>query len=215
MDMFGKKPTMKDQVRNNDRQLRKAGRDVERDRRELEQEEKKLEAEIKKLAKSPGNKDAVRVLAKQLVMVRKQKSRSYAAASRITGISCQQKAMGANMKLADSMQAATKTMASMNSLMKPEDVAQNMRNFEKAAAQLNMSEEVVNDTLDDILNESGDEEEGDAIVNQVLEEIGIEMGSAVRGAPAPSQQTLGDTEKSSSSMTDDQLMESLAKLRAM
>ena len=37
----------------------------------------------------------------------------------------------------------------------------------------------MNDTLDDILNESGDEEESDVIVNQVLEEIGIEIGSKV------------------------------------
>lgn len=37
----------------------------------------------------------------------------------------------------------------------------------------------VNDTLDDILNASGDEEESDAIVNQVLDEIGIEIGSKV------------------------------------
>jgi hypothetical protein len=33
--------------------------------------------------------------------------------------------------------------------------------------------------LDDILNESGDEEEGDAIVNQVLDEIGIEISGKV------------------------------------
>jgi charged multivesicular body protein 2B len=38
---------------------------------------------------------------------------------------------------------------------------------------------LVNDTLDDILNESGDEEEGDAIVNQVLDEIGIEISGKV------------------------------------
>ena len=50
--------------------------------------------------------------------------------------------MGANVKLADSMSAATKTMTSMNQLLKPQDVAQNMQNFEKAAAQLNMSEEI-------------------------------------------------------------------------
>lgn len=211
MSLFGKKPNVKDQMRANDRQLKKAGRDVERDRRELEREEKKLEAEIKKMAKSPGNQEAVKVLAKQLVAIRKQKTRTYAASSRITGISCQQKAMGANVKLAESMGAATKTMANMNALLKPQEVAQNMRNFEKAAAQLNMSEEVVNDTLDDILNESGDEEEGDAIVNQVLEEIGIEMGSKVRGAPAPASDSLADK---SSSMTDDELMASLAKLRA-
>ena len=38
----------------------------------------------------------------------------------------------------------------------------------------------VNDTLDDILDESGDEEEQDAIVNQVLDEIGIEISGKVR-----------------------------------
>jgi len=38
----------------------------------------------------------------------------------------------------------------------------------------------VNDTMDDILNESGDEEESDQIVNQVLDEIGIEIAGKVR-----------------------------------
>lgn len=38
---------------------------------------------------------------------------------------------------------------------------------------------VVNDTLDDILAESGDEEESDKIVTQVLDEIGIEISGKV------------------------------------
>lgn len=37
----------------------------------------------------------------------------------------------------------------------------------------------VNDTLDDMLAESGDEEESDQIVSQVLDEIGIEMSGKV------------------------------------
>lgn len=41
----------------------------------------------------------------------------------------------------------------------------------------------VNDTLDDMLDESGDEEESDFIVNQVLDEIGIEMSGKVRSMP--------------------------------
>jgi len=38
---------------------------------------------------------------------------------------------------------------------------------------------VVNDSLDDILDESGDEEEQDAVVSQVLDEIGIEISGKV------------------------------------
>ena len=41
---------------------------------------------------------------------------------------------------------------------------------------------VVNETLDSILDESGDEEEQEAVVNQVLDEIGIEISGKVRGA---------------------------------
>merc|ERR1711973_16731 len=69
MDIFRKKPTVKEQMKENDKALRKVTRDVERDRRELEREEKKLEAEIKKAAKT-GNKQAATVLAKQLINVR-------------------------------------------------------------------------------------------------------------------------------------------------
>ena len=38
---------------------------------------------------------------------------------------------------------------------------------------------IVNDALDEIFDESGDEEEQDAIVNQVLDEIGIEISGKV------------------------------------
>ena len=41
---------------------------------------------------------------------------------------------------------------------------------------------VVNETLDSILDESGDEEEQEAVVNQVLDEIGIEISGKVREA---------------------------------
>lgn len=49
----------------------------------------------------------------------------------------------------------------------------------KFSALIKKSIVSVNDTLDDMLNESGDEEEGDHIINQVLDEIGIEMSGKV------------------------------------
>ena len=45
---------------------------------------------------------------------------------------------------------------------------------------MNMTEETMNDALDDILAESGDEEEEESIVTQVLDEIGIEISGKVR-----------------------------------
>lgn len=42
---------------------------------------------------------------------------------------------------------------------------------------------LVNDTLDEIFDESGDEEECQDIVSQVLDEIGIEISGKVRQFP--------------------------------
>ena len=96
----------------------------------------------------------------------------------------------------------------MNKVMDPQKVAGTMRDFAMArymyknnvytinvpthntvsaqhslssfSERMNMTEETMNDALDDILAESGDEEEEESIVNQVLDEIGIEISGKVR-----------------------------------
>lgn len=155
------------------------------------------EQEIKKLAKE-GNNDGCRILAKQLVQLRKQKQRSYAAGSKVQGIAFQNKAMGANVKLAEAMGTAGKTMSDMNKIMKPEQIAATVNAFSKENMKMEMTDEMstfsvfyfwfdvfifllvlVNDTLDDMLSESGDEEESDNIITQVLDEIGIEISGKV------------------------------------
>nr|CAI5845909.1 unnamed protein product [Callosobruchus analis] len=208
---FWSTPDPKDEQREIDRSLRKAGRDIERDRRQLERDEKKLELEIKKLAKE-GNTEGCRLLAKQLVQLRKQKQRSYAASSKVTGIGYQNKAMGANMKLADAMGTAGKTMADMNRIMKPEQIAATVNAFSRENMKMEMTDEMINDTLDDMLTESGDEEESDNIITQVLDEIGIEISGKMAGAPMPESGKVGESSKSKG-LTDDEIEAQLSKLR--
>ncbi|XP_075161924.1 charged multivesicular body protein 2b [Haematobia irritans] len=206
-NIFGKKPTVKEQQRENDRNLRKATRDIERERRKLEEEEKKLEQEIKKNA-AQGNKDACRILAKQLIEIRKQKARTYAANSKITSIGYQNKNMGANIALTNAMSSTAETMSNMNKIMKPEAIAANVRNFQQANMKMEMTDEMINDTLDDMLTESGDEEESNAIVNQVLDEIGIEISGKMSTIPSTGMGELEDQR------TDKDIAAQLAKLRS-
>lgn len=77
-------------IRQQNRDLRRAQRDVERSRTDLERQEKQLELDIKKAAKQ-GNKQVCAVLAKQLVQLRKQKTRMYTAGSQIGSIGAQSK----------------------------------------------------------------------------------------------------------------------------
>ncbi|KAL8584367.1 hypothetical protein ACOMHN_031987 [Nucella lapillus] len=207
---FSKKPTVEQQIRQNDRVLRRQQRDLNRDRGAMDREEKKLEMEIKKAAKQ-GNRQAATVLAKQLVAVRKQKTKSFAAGSKIQSIGHQQKVMHSNMKMANAMGSTTKTMVEMNKVMDPQKTLQTMQDFEKESTKMAMSEEMIDDTLDDILAESGDEEEQDSIVAQVLDEIGIEITGKMVHAPSAGRGKVGERTR----VTDSALEEQLAALKDM
>uniref|UniRef100_A0ABI7VXQ6 Charged multivesicular body protein 2B n=1 Tax=Felis catus TaxID=9685 RepID=A0ABI7VXQ6_FELCA len=169
-----KKKTVDDVIKEQNRELRGTQRAIIRDRAALEKQEKQLELEIKKMAKI-GNKEACRVLAKQLVHLRKQKTRTFAVSSKVTSMSTQTKVMNSQMKMAGAMSTTAKTMQAVNKKMDPQKTLQTMQNFQKENMKMEMTEEMINDTLDDIFDGSDDEEESQDIVNQVLDEIGIEI----------------------------------------
>ena len=168
--------------------------------------------EIKKAVKA-GNKQAATVLAKQLVQMRKQKTRTYVVQSQIRGANSQSKIMGANVKLAETMGQTSKVMGQMNKLMDPQKVAKQMQEFEMANAKMEMTEETMNDALDDILNDSEDEDEEQAVINQVLDEIGIEITNKVSDAPSAPKGKVG-AKSAVTSEEDKEIEAMLAQLKA-
>lgn len=70
-------------------------------------------------------------------------------------------------------------MAKMNQLQDPTKTAHIMKEFEKQNMKMGMTDELINETLDGVLEGSDDEAASDAIVNQVLDEIGIEVSGKV------------------------------------
>jgi charged multivesicular body protein 2B len=61
--------------------------------------------------------------------------------------------MGANVKLAEAMGSTAQTMGQMNRMMNPAQVARTMQEFDVANTKMGMTEEMMNDALDDILTE--------------------------------------------------------------
>ncbi|XP_072901221.1 charged multivesicular body protein 2b [Hemitrygon akajei] len=210
MSLFAKRKTAEDVIKEQNRELRGTQRSIARDRAGLEKQEKQLEMEIKKMAKS-GNKDACKLLAKQLVQLRKQKTRTYAVSSKVTSMSTQTKLMNSQMKMAGAMATTTKTMQAVNKKMDPQKTLQSMQNFQKENMKMEMTEEMMNDTLDDIFNESGDEEESQDIVNQVLDEIGIEISGKMANAPSAAR-GLPTASTSKSTISDEEIERQLKAL---
>jgi len=144
--------------------------------------------------------------------LRKTKTRNIAASGKITAVGHQAAAMQATHKMAGSMQVASRAMGEMNKQISPEDLARTLQNFEKESAKMDMSEEMINDTLESVFDESGDEEEQDAIVSQVLDEIGIEISGKLANAPSTSK-SLPQASKATAD-EDKEIEEMLAKLKA-
>ncbi|VDK33533.1 unnamed protein product [Gongylonema pulchrum] len=137
------------------------------------------EQEIRKLAKQ-GQKEACGVLAKQLLQLRKQKAKSLNMGARMNAISAKNREMYSMGRMADAVGKTTDTMKVMEKQLPPEKLAKNLDEFARAQERLGVTDEVVSDTLDTMLEESGDEEEQDAIISKVLDEIGIDLNAQVK-----------------------------------
>nr|XP_023486151.1 charged multivesicular body protein 2b isoform X2 [Equus caballus] len=199
-----------DVIKEQNRELRGTQRAIIRDRAALEKQEKQLELEIKKMAKI-GNKEACRVLAKQLVHLRKQKTRTFAVSSKVTSMSTQTKVMNSQMKMAGAMSTTAKTMQAVNKKVDPQKTLQTMQNFQKENMKMEMTEEMINDTLDDIFDGSDEEEESQDIVNQVLDEIGIEISGKMAKAPSAAR-SLPSASTSKATISDEEIERQLKAL---
>ncbi|NWH47624.1 CHM2B protein, partial [Fregata magnificens] len=198
-----------DIIKEQNRELRGTQRAITRDRAALEKQEKQLELEIKKMAKT-GNKEACKVLAKQLVQLRKQKNRTYAVSSKVTSMSTQTKVMNSQMKMAGAMSTTAKTMQAVNKKMDPQKTLQTMQNFQKENMKMEMTE--VNDTLDDIFDASDEEEESQDIVNQVLDEIGIEISGKMAKAPSAARGLPSASTSKAATISDEEIERQLKAL---
>uniref|UniRef100_A0A915EJS5 Uncharacterized protein n=1 Tax=Ditylenchus dipsaci TaxID=166011 RepID=A0A915EJS5_9BILA len=194
--IFGNKPTDKEIERANERELRSVNRGLATDFRQLERKEKELELEIKKLAKA-GHKDACVVLAKQLVQLRKQKAKSVTMSANISGMATKNKQMKSMGTMAKAMGTAAQTMKVVDQQMPLDKFAKDMRDFSQTQDKMDLREEIMGETLDSLLDV--DEGEEDKVIDQVLDEIGIEMNEKLSKVPRI-KENLGETSKTEQKM---------------
>lgn len=206
---FGQKPDPKQALKDQKKDLRRGERELTRERQHLERQEGKLIGDIKRAHKTGDTKGA-NVLAKQLVQLRKQKTRLLGMGSTMQGVSMQATSMVSTVTMANSMKTATKAMGAMNAQIDPAALAATMAQFEQAGMKMEMTQETMDDALDSIFDDPDADAEADAIVDEVLDELGIEMNTAFSGVKAPSNKA--PVEHVNEADMDDAFMARLAGL---
>ena len=189
--------TPAERLRKHQRALEKTQRELDRERTKLENQEKKLVQDIKKNAKN-GQMAAVKIQAKDLVRTRRcvqYKSEQpecrcvlttagryiqkfYQMRTQLQAISLRIQTVRSNEQMMQSMKGATSLLGSMNRQMNLPALQRIAMEFEKENDIMDQRQEMMDDAIDDVTGVE-DEEEGEEVVNQVLDEIGVDLNQSV------------------------------------
>merc|ERR1719391_1075990 len=130
-----------------------------------------------------GQMDAVKIMAKDLVRTRKYVKKFMLMRANIQAVSLKIQTLKSQNAMAQAMKGVTKAMMNMNRQMKLPEIQKIMQEFEKQSEMMDMKEEMMNDVIDDAMGDEDDEEESDAVVNQVLDELGLQLGDQLSAVP--------------------------------
>ena len=167
-------------------------RSLESERSKLKLQEKKLIGEMKKMAQENQLK-SVKIMAKDLIRIRKHQEKFINLQAQLRAVSLQMQAMASTQALTDSMKSATKAMRMMNRQMKLPVLQKIMQEFAKQSEMMEMGQEVMGDAIDDAMEDEEDVAESEQVVNQVLDEIGIQMSDQLVNVPGKSRTVTEDT----------------------
>jgi charged multivesicular body protein 2A len=104
----------------------------------------------------------------------------------IQAVSLKIQTLKSQSAMAQAMKGVTKAMGSMNKQMKLPEIQKIMMEFEKQSEIMDMKGEMMEDAIDDVMGDEEDEEESDAIVNQVLDELGLQLNDKLGDVPVAS-----------------------------
>ncbi|PKI84395.1 ESCRT-III subunit protein did4 [Malassezia vespertilionis] len=197
--LFGRSQTPAERLRAHLRSLQRARREMDRERTKLEAQEKTLVQDIKKSARQ-GQMAACKVMARDLVRTRRNVHKFYQMSTQLQAVGLRMQTLRSTQQMSEAMKGASKALGSMNRSMNIMSVQRILQEFERESGTMDMKEEMMSDTMEDAFGEDamldgeGEHEESDAILREVLDEIGIsvnqQLSSVPESAPAPASAAL-------------------------
>ncbi|XP_041315367.1 charged multivesicular body protein 2a, partial [Pyrgilauda ruficollis] len=105
------------------------------------------------------SRDAVRVLAKDLVRTRRYERKFIAMRANVQGVALRVQTLRSHSAMASAMRGVTRAMATMNRQLKLPQIQRILQEFQKQSEMMDMKEELMNDAIDDALGDEDDEDE--------------------------------------------------------
>lgn len=176
------KLTLEERLRENKRAINRSIRELDRERMTLERQEAQLIKDIKVTA-NKGQMSCVSIMALDLVRVRRHKNKFYEMRSQLQAINLRLQTVKSTQAMSESMKGVSNVMKKMNKEMDLPAMQSIMAEFMRESEKLGLTEEMMNDVIDDTVAEDADQEEQENVVRQVLDEIGVDLSSQLAAAP--------------------------------
>jgi charged multivesicular body protein 2A len=122
-------------------------------------------------------------MAKDLVRTRNHIKKMIKMKTQIQAVALKIQMLKSTNTMAQAMRGVTKAMQRMNTAMNIPALQKIMMEFEKQSEMMDMKQEVMDDTIDDALADSDEEAETDAVVSQVLDELGLSLNGEMSAVP--------------------------------
>jgi len=184
---------------------------------------KELVAEIRKEAKLGRSEKAVKLLAGQIVQLRAQRDRLLGARTQVGALATHASAMASQVAVTAAVGSAGKALGAMNKTMDQKKLGLTMAEFQRESEKMAMTEEMMGDMLSDAFDSEDAETETDAVVDQVLAEVGVEQTAGILDAPTgqikapatPAETVDAEPQTTTTESADKQLADLQAQLNSL
>lgn len=172
----------KQKCREWNRSINREVRKVDRDMDGMTRSERTTVTEIKKLAAS-GQMGSVKILAKELVHLRKARERLLLSKTQLKSVSNQLTQQASMAKLSNAFQSSAEVMHAMNAIVNVPEMHDVMMKMGKEMENMGLVEGLMADGIDDALGGSVEmEEETELEINKLMEELAIDNITLVPSA---------------------------------
>lgn len=180
--IFGIGETPAQKLRRYKRTIDRAVREVDRERMKMQRLELQRKNEIRRLARE-GQMKSVRIAARDLVRVRNCVAKMYELRSQMQSVQMQLSTMRSSEAMTHAMQGIVRSMHLMNRQVNLPRIGQILQDFERESEVLSLKQEVIDDAMENAIADEDENEETEQVVNQVLDELGLERASRLEEAP--------------------------------
>ncbi|KAL7067608.1 SNF7 family protein [Cryptosporidium serpentis] len=170
MGLWNSKTDVREELSNNKRAVTRAIRNIDREIQKLEAEEKRLLKEAREALKK-GHTEATKIFSRDVIRVRKQTNKLNLVRSQLMGIELRLVSAQSQLQINNALTNLSSVIGKVNESTDLQRIQQLLKNFAKDSQNLDLKDNIINDSIDITMGESTMGDDDEVLINEVYNEV--------------------------------------------